>query len=160
MKIKFEFNFKTLWLFVSAILLALPVFVPSFPDSVIFFGDVMNLSLSILFVISFPLSLLGLPLSALLQNLWDVNPYSIQGLYLQVISFFVMGYLQWFVVAPRVMKKISLRIRELAVEECRGIMDGTNKTLPKAFNESGFTPLESVFNEKEEEKKNCITEKR
>ncbi len=152
MKIKFEFSFKTLWLFVSAIFLTLPVFVPSFPDSVVFFGDVMTLSSTILFVISFPLSLLGLPLSALLQMLWNADAQSIQGFYLQAVSFFLTGFVQWFVVVPRVMKKVSSRKHEPTVNEYQTV-NSDDKKLPVAFDESGFTPLENVLKNKEEETK-------
>lgn len=148
MKIKLEFSFKTLWLFVSALLLALPVFMPSYPDSISFFGNIILFASSVLFVISLPFSLLGLPLSTLLQNLSNINPLSIQGLYLQALTFFVAGFFQWFVVAPRVLKKFSLRKQQLAFEKSHH----TEKTLPNAFDESGFTPLENVLNRDEETK--------
>lgn len=152
MKIKFEFNFKTLWLFIGAVLLALPVFVPSYPDSMIVFGNVMNLSWFVLFIMSFPCSLLGFPLSVLLQTLWNVGPQSIQGLYLQVVSFFVMGFAQWFVVAPRVIKKFSSGKHESTFEDNQTV-NSNEKKLPDAFDESGFTPLENVLHDKEEETK-------
>lgn len=154
MKIKFDFGFKTLWLFASGILLALPIFVPSYPDAVSFFGNTVLVASSALFVISLPFSLPGLLLSTLIQTLWDINPLSIQGLYLQALTFFVAGYFQWFVVAPRVLKKFSLRKHQLALEE----MNHVETKLPTAFDESGYTPLENILKSDEEKEKVHIKE--
>lgn len=142
MKIRFKQAFKHFWLLVSVILLALPVFLPSYPNTTNLFDNVIGLVSIVMFIISFPCSLLGLPLFALLKNLSGIDAHSIQGLYLQLIAFFVMGYLQWFIIVPRIFKRSSEARANRVLESYEA---GAVKTLEA----KPQTPLEQVLFDEE-----------
>jgi hypothetical protein len=99
---------KYAWLLFSLILLALPVFLLSSPAHF----DVIGVCLVIAYILSFPLNILLTGFIYVLVNLFDVTQFgfSIGTLYLMLFAFCVIGYLQWFVLVPRLTKLIRENI--------------------------------------------------
>ena len=101
-------NLKALWLMVAALSLTLPVFVPSFGwfDA---FTNVIGTASTLMFILSFPLSILAAPLSFLIDAFFSVNPQTIGGHYLSVCVTFMLGAVQWFLIVPSLWRAFSKR---------------------------------------------------
>ena len=137
-------NLKAAWLMVAALSLALPVFVPSFGwlDP---FTNVIGIASTLMFVLSFPLSILAAPLSFLIDAFFSVNPQTIGGHYLNVCVMFVLGAIQWFWLAPKVWRAFTARRgqSELVETEATLSLDGGEDFEPAEA--SDVTPLEKVL---------------
>src|SRR5215213_3861965 len=87
------------WMTTAVISLVLPVFLPSYPNSH-YASNVIEAAMVTMFAISFPSSLLGLPLLFFIQFALEIDPSSISGKYFFIIGCFVLGLGQWFRVVP------------------------------------------------------------
>ena len=96
---KFKLSLKQIWLAVGIFSLILPVFLPSEADSNNVFLNVIGIVNIVMFILSFPCSLFGLPVVFFAWYALDINPNTIQGAYLNTILFFVLGFVQWFWIA-------------------------------------------------------------
>jgi hypothetical protein len=94
------------WMTTAVISLILPVFLPSYPNSHDA-SNVIEAAMVTMFAISFPSSLLGLPLLLFIQFALGIDPSSISGKYFLIIEIFAVGLVQWFRVVPWI-----FRIRE------------------------------------------------
>lgn len=93
---KFNLSLRQVWLAVGIFSLILPVFLPSETDSNNIFLNTVGVVNVVMFILSFPCSLFGLPVVFFAWYALDINPNSIQGAYLNTILFFVLGFVQWF----------------------------------------------------------------
>ena len=93
---KFKVSLKQIWLAVGVFSLVLPVFLPSEADSSNAFLNVVGIVNIVMFILSFPCSLFGLPVVFFAWYVLGMNPNSIEGAYLNTILFFVLGAVQWF----------------------------------------------------------------
>jgi hypothetical protein len=91
----------------AVVSLILPVFLPSYPDPHYFAKSVIGATTVTMFALSFPLSLLGLPLLMFAQIAFGFDPNSISGMYLTLFSLFVMGLTQWFLIVPWIFRAES-----------------------------------------------------
>ena len=111
---KFKLSLKQIWLAVGIFSLILPVFLPSEADSNNLFLNIVGIVNIVMFVLSFPCSLFGLPVVFFAWYALGMNPNSIEGAYLNTILFFVLGVVQWFWIArfwsptEPVLQKINL----------------------------------------------------
>jgi hypothetical protein len=96
---KFNLSLKQIWLAVGIFSLILPVFLPSEADSNNVFLNVIGIVNIVMFILSFPCSLFGLPVVFFAWYVLEIDPNSIQGAYLNTILFFVLGVVQWFWIA-------------------------------------------------------------
>ena len=55
-----------------------------------------------MFILSFPTSLFGIPVLAVVGFVLGVDPNSIQGMYVNLFMLFLLGLVQWFWIVPRV----------------------------------------------------------
>lgn len=96
---KFKLNLKQIWIAVGVVSLILPVFLPSQADSNNLFLNVVGVVNILMFALSLPCSLFGLPVVFFAWYALGWNPNSIEGAYLNTILFFVLGAVQWFWIA-------------------------------------------------------------
>ena len=95
---------SSVWMATAVISLILPVFLPSYPDSRYQMQNVIGATMITMFALSFPSSLLALPLLLFAQIALGLDPNTISGMYFIVVSFFVIGLAQWFFIVPWVMR--------------------------------------------------------
>jgi hypothetical protein len=152
MKEKFNLSLNSLWLTITTAALILPVFLPSSANPEYFFGNVIGLVTTIMFILSFPACLLGIPLMFLAELVLGVNPNTIGGMYLHLFLFCLLGYVQWFWLVPRFLgNKPHLQILNLL-----GIKTGLPLSEAKITDisfpdDDGKTPIERVLQEKDSE---------
>jgi hypothetical protein len=96
---KFNLSLKHIWLAVGIFSLILPVFLSSEAGSNNAFLNIVGIVNIVMFVLSFPCSLFGLPIVFFAWYVLEMNPNSIEGAYLNTILFFVLGFVQWFWIA-------------------------------------------------------------
>src|SRR5689334_22979721 len=104
MREKFKLSLSGLWLLVSIFSLLLPVFMPSSANASNFAENAIGTASVSMFILSFPSSLFGLPVMFFAKIVLDVNPTSIEGMYLNLFLLFVFGLVQWFWIVPRVLR--------------------------------------------------------
>lgn len=93
---KYKISLKQIWLAVGIFSLILPVFLPSEAGANNVFLNVVGVVNILMFVLSLPCSVFGLPVVFLAWYELGMNPNSIEGAYLNTILFFVLGFVQWF----------------------------------------------------------------
>jgi hypothetical protein len=96
---KFKLSLKQIWLAVGIFSLILPVFLPSEAGTNNVFLNVVGIVNILMFILSLPCSLFGLPVVFFAWYTLGMNPNSIEGAYLNTILFFVLGAVQWFWIA-------------------------------------------------------------
>ncbi|HEY8561086.1 MAG TPA: hypothetical protein VIL74_11995 [Pyrinomonadaceae bacterium] len=111
---KFKSRLRQIWLAVAVFSLILPVFLPSEAHSGSALLNVVGVVNIVMFVLSLPCSLFGLPVVFFAWYALSMNPHSVEGAYLNTILFFVLGAVQWFWIArfwsptEPVLQKINL----------------------------------------------------
>jgi hypothetical protein len=93
------------WMATAVVSLILPIFLPSFPNSHYFGTNVIEAAMVTTFLLSFPSSLLGLPLILFSQLSLGIDPDAISGKYFMVVAFFLLGLVQWFQIVPWIFRK-------------------------------------------------------
>lgn len=149
----FNFNLKRIWLLIGILSLILPIFMPSTTNPRDFFENAIGTLTVTMFILTFPCSLFGLIILFFAKALLDVNPNSIESLYLNLFILFVMGLVQWFWLAPRLMRNepafqiLNLRNSngEIQFSETGSLNDAKFHQLQE------FSPLERVFQESDSE---------
>lgn len=151
MKEKFKLSLSGLWLLVSIFSMLLPVFMPSSANAPNFVENSIGAASVTMFILSFPSSLFGLPAMFFAGIALDVNPNSIEGMYLNLFLLFVFGLVQWFWIVPRVWRN-EPRFQMLnlfgAKPEIQLLEAKAANNIPFC-DADGRTPLERVFQEKD-----------
>ena len=151
MKEKFKLSLSGLWLLVSVFSMLLPVFMPSSVNASNFVENAIGTASVTMFILSFPASLFGLPAMFFARIALDVNPNSIEGMYLNLFLLFVFGLVQWFWIVPRVWRnEPRLNMLNLFGEksDIQFLEAKAANNIPFCDSD-GRTPLERVFQEKE-----------
>ena len=104
----YKISFKMIWLIVSLHMLVLPVFLPSSSNPETIFENIIGMAGVTMFILSFPMSLLGVPVGFFTSRALGLDPASIGGMYISLLALFAMGFIQWFLIAPRLLKDKSL----------------------------------------------------
>ena len=60
-----------------------------------------------MYILSFPFGLLALPMMFLAKLFLGVNPQTIGGMYVNVFLLCLLGYVQWFLIVPRLWRSES-----------------------------------------------------
>lgn len=140
---------KIFYIAISIALLVAPVFVASVNYDIIGFCFVVAA------VLSMPLS----NVAAAIMSLLGLLPLgSIGEMYLAMFLFCVLGYVQWFFVAPRFFKRISRKFQFSDYSVCLNVNSKRAKTslaqttakqlnepLPDFYDERQRTPVERLF---------------
>jgi ascorbate-specific PTS system EIIC-type component UlaA len=154
MKERFNLSLSGLWLFVTAVALILPVFLPSSVNPQNFLENVIGTVTVTMFILSFPSSLFGLPAMFFASYVLGVDPNTMGGMYLNLFMLCVLGYIQWFWIVPSVLRNeprlqmLNLlgRNSELQLSEASPISN------VNFCDSQGRTRLEKVFQEKDSDK--------
>lgn len=128
------------WLLAGLFLLALPVFLPSFPGALV---TPIGISTGAMFVLSFPASVLSLLLSPIIELIFGVNPDSIAGMYLNLNILFLLGTVQWLWVVPKFLRGNTAMQNSKAAS----LSQYVPPVDVEAFDSESRTPVERVFND-------------
>ena len=151
MKKNFVLSLGQIWLLISIFSLTLPVFMPSSANPQTFLENVIGTVTVVMFILSFPSSLFGLPVLFFAQGVLSVEANSMAGMYLNLFLLFVLGLVQWFWIVPRVLRKESyLQMIELLEAKSAAPLAGGKIPDDLSFPDTeGKTPIERVFQEKD-----------
>ena len=152
MKERFKLSPGQIWMLITAAALILPVFLPSSANPQNFLENVIGTVTVTMFILSFPISLFGLPIMFFASYVLGVDPNTIGGMYLNVFLLCVLGYVQWFWILPGIMRNEPLFQTlnlfggkpEMQLLEAKAI-----NNIP--FDSDGRTPLERVLQNKDSE---------
>lgn len=151
MKEQFKLSIKQTWLLISFFSLMLPIFMPSSINPQHFFENVIGTVTVTMFILSFPCSLFGLPILLFAQGIMDVNPNSIQVIYLNLFLFFILGLVQWFWIVPRVLRNESSfqALNLLSGKLSAKLSEAKVNNEVESWDFNGQTPLERIIKEKD-----------
>jgi hypothetical protein len=151
MKERFEFNLSPVWMLMTAIVLILPVFLPSSAHPQHFYQDIIGTLTLMLNILSFPAGLLSLPFMFAAKIIFGVNPNTIGGAYINLFLLCLFGYAQWFWLVPRLLRSESrFQILNLFGEKSKLQLSEANAADDFQFrNSKEQTPVERVFREKD-----------
>ncbi len=150
---RFKLSLWQIWLLISVFSLLLPVFLPSSANPQNFLENVIGTVTVTMFILSFPCSLFGLPMMFFAQFALDVNPNTMQGMYLNLFLLFVLGSVQWFWILPRLLRN-EPRLQML------NLLGGKSEPQLSAVkfdgnitscDSQGRTPVERIIHEKDSE---------
>jgi hypothetical protein len=131
--------------------LILPIFFPSVADPQSFFPNVIDTATFAMYILSFPLSLFGIPLVYVSQIILGVDPGSIEGRYLNLFIVFLLGAFQWFWIIPRLLRKLPEgAVHEITVQPPL-LSDSLHIPAIDFFDLHSRTPLERVLDEKDKD---------
>ena len=144
-----KLSLSRIWLMISAFALILPVFLPSSANPQNFLENVIGTVTVMMFILSFPISLFGLPVIFFANQVLGVDPNTIGGMYLNVFLLCVLGYVQWFWIVPRVLRnEPQFQMLNLFGKPEMQLLEGkAMNNIP--FDADGRTPLEKVIYEKD-----------
>ncbi len=88
-------NLKHIWLAIAVFSVILTIFLWFGYDSQNLQNMILVLN-SLMLILSLPCSLFVIPVVVLANHYLEINPVSIEGIYLNTIFLFVIGLMQWF----------------------------------------------------------------
>jgi hypothetical protein len=135
------------WLFVSLLCLIAPVFLPSVPYPRDFLEDAMGTATVIMFVLSFPISLLATPVILFVGIGLGLGPYPIQLAYLNLFLLFALGTIQWFWIVPRVNREDNGDLQILDLHTPAALGEAHFNTDFSFFDSNSKTPVERVIDD-------------
>jgi hypothetical protein len=144
---RFRLSLGQIWVLISSFCLLLPVFMPSSANPQHFFENVMGTVTVTMFILSFPMSLFGLPVMYATRGILEINPTSIEALYLNLTMMFVFGVIQWFWILPRFLAK-EPRFQTLGLFHARPevlLAEAKIESRVDFYDTRGRTPLERVI---------------
>ena len=144
---RFKLSLGQIWVLISSFCLLLPVFMPSSADPQHFFENVMGTVTVTMFILSFPLSLVGLPLMFMTGAILQVDLRSIEGMYLNLTMMFAFGVMQWFWILPRYLAK-NPKFQTLNLLGTRPevlLAEAKIESRTDFYDTRGRTPLERVI---------------
>lgn len=154
---RFKWFLSGAWLLIGSLCLILPVLLPSYPNPSNFIADPIGVATATMTILSFPLSLLGIPFMLIKDSIFGVDSNTIEGMYLNLKMLFVLGLAQWFWIVPR----IASRRSEILAPK---LSMPTGQQLPECdlivgtdfFEENSRTPFERVIDDAPEKKSRQI----
>lgn len=140
-------NLRAVWLTVALLSIALPVFIPSTINSPSFLGNVIGTATATMFILSFPSSLFALPVLLFAQAVLGYDPKTIGGMYVNLCILFVVGFVQWFWIVPRLFQREpKFQTLNLPRKASEILPAGTENAGVSAFyDRRDRTPLERVI---------------
>jgi hypothetical protein len=104
-----------------------------------------------MFILSFPASLLGLPVIFFADGTFGFDPASISGMYFNLWILFLLGVLQWFVIVPWIWRG-NRTIQTLGLPKTEAeilLTEATINNLGNFSRRDERTPLERVIRDDE-----------
>lgn len=132
------------WLIASVSALVLPIFLPSYVGSSGFRGNALAVSTLTMFILSFPSSVVAVPLLVMLYALLGVATSSLGAAYLNVIVLFFVGLIQWFWMLPRFLERQAV-FQRLELGDAVGNSRLFARDVNSWLDAGGSTPLERVL---------------
>ena len=150
---RFKLSLWQIWLLISVFSLLLPVFLPSSANPQNFLENIIGTVTVTMFILSFPSSLFGLPMMLFAQVALDVNPNTMQGMYLNLFLLFVLGSVQWFWTFPRLLRnEPRFQMLNLLGGKSEPQLSAVKFDGNVEFCDSqGRTPVERIIHEKDSE---------
>ncbi|HSK73815.1 MAG TPA: hypothetical protein VK892_19110 [Pyrinomonadaceae bacterium] len=99
MKINFKLSFRHIWLAIGIISLILLTYLHFGTDPQNAVQKTLLVLNVLMFILSLPCSLFALPVVISAAYFLDMQPNSVDGIYLNTILLFVLGAMQWFWIA-------------------------------------------------------------
>jgi hypothetical protein len=151
MKRYFSLSLSQIWLLIGVFALLLPVFLPSSANPQNFLQNVIGTATTTMFILSFPSSLFGLPIMFFAQAVLDVNPNTMQGMYLNLFLLFVLGSVQWLWIVPRVLRNEPRfqMLNLLGVKSEPQLSAIKFDANVESCDSQGRTPVERIIHEKD-----------
>lgn len=143
------FGLRIIWLLGAGFCLALPVFVPTYPYPAGILEDAMGAATGIMFLLSFPASLIGMPFIYMVDALLGTRPNTISESYINLFLLFTLGFAQWFWLVPRLLrwKKSGLQILDLHARKPSALGEAHISTDFPFFDSNSKTPVERVIDD-------------
>jgi hypothetical protein len=144
-----KLNLARIWMLVGGISLILPVFLPSSPHPQNFLQNIIGTTTVTMFILSFPSSLLGIPLMFVVQAALGVDANTIGGMYLNLFLMFVLGLVQWFWIVPRLMQR-NKAVQTLDLDQETAVPTLLSEKISidaEFFDSKSRTPLERVISD-------------
>jgi hypothetical protein len=104
---------KLSWLLISLLCLLLPVFLPTSPHPRDFLDNAVGTATGLMFMLSFPLSLMAMPVFFIADLGFGVRADGIQRDYYYLLTHFVLGLIQWYWIIPRLFQKDKYKLQTL-----------------------------------------------
>lgn len=144
---RFKLSLSGMWLLVSLFSLLFPIFLPSVTDSSNPAVNVIGTATATMFILSFPSSLFGIPLLAVVDYALGIDPNSIQGMYVNLFMLFILGLVQWFWIVPRVWRREpDVQVLNLPVS-FKTLSQPSVDTQFEILDARDRTPVERLINE-------------
>ena len=149
----FKLSLSGLWLLTGIISMLLPIFLPSSANPHNFVQNVIGTSTVTMSILSFPSSLFGLPMMFFAGHVLQVDPNTMEGMYLNLFLLFVLGLVQWFWIVPRVWRnEPRFQMLNLPGKKSEIQLLETSPVINVNYCDSqGRSRLERVFQEKDSE---------
>ena len=90
-----KFNLKYVWLTTGILAMIMTIFLWFGYDSPKLQNTILVLD-ALMLILSLPCSLFAIPVIALANHYLYINPFSIEGIYLDTFFLFIIGFMQWF----------------------------------------------------------------
>jgi hypothetical protein len=139
------FRLRLLWVITAISSLILPVILPSSAAPGDPIHNVIGTATAAMFVLSFPGSIVGIPIVFLAEMVFAYDPNSISGMYINLLLLFGMGVLQWFWIMPKVIGQEEQH-RPVHVTSALALTDACGPDFGKVpFREK--SPVETIIDE-------------
>ena len=140
------------WMIAGLSALILPIFLPSFAGAPGFTENAISLSAFTMFLLSFPSSLVAIPMMSLINPVFSATTPSISVAYIDLLLLFGIGYAQWFWIIPRLFGQDSLVQRlDLRFSGRNPRLFTPNTSMSSAWVDAdGTTPLERVLEDRQD----------
>jgi hypothetical protein len=139
---------KTAWIFGAIALLAMPVFIPSFATA----SSAIEGATLGMFLLSFPSSVIAMPLIFMSNAMLGFHGGSIVGSYMVLVMLSIAGFVQWFWIVPTLLGQgKELQPLDLGgASQNPRLFRQTPEYYSDWFDVGGETPLEQVIHEDRE----------
>ena len=88
-------NLKYIWLAIGVFAMSLMIFLWFGYDSQNLQNTILVLN-GLMLILSLPCSLFAVPVIVLANHYLEMNPVSTEGIYLNTVFLFILGFMQWF----------------------------------------------------------------
>jgi hypothetical protein len=139
---------KSVWLFLAVALLIMPIFIPSFGNTYNSSNNAISIATLGMFFLTFPSSVIAMPVIFLNLAALDIHPHSIGGGYMALVLLSIVGFLQWFWLMPKLFSGDEPELQRLDLRESIGnprLFQQRPEHYSDWFDTKGPTPLESVM---------------
>ena len=150
---RFKLSLSGMWLIASCFSIILPIFLPSSVNAPSIVANSIGAATATMFLLSFPISLFGIPLLFAASYVLGVEPNSIQGMYVNLLVLFALGLVQWFWMAPRLLHRGST-VQSLAIDHAPlvpTLAAPVTCDRPDFFDSNNRTPVERVIEQELEQ---------